>query len=241
VQRAHSFAAASLTTSQIVLRHNNKLFGAKRVRLRLCKWFIVTVLSNDPLVVNIQQLNHLFKAVEKSTYSVISNQFSHIMAFHNPVNGIKNMITDEINKSHDTIKIERATRNLEHFNSTTAIPESTPIPRRKSFNDMKQKKPFDPSRIIVSLNKEEVDSILETKPCPQANDAQQNRQSNVATIPGSYSENFRPPPERVPRPSQKSNDGRKTPINLMTNQTPGSYHGEIQNIGDNLMRNLDHN
>jgi hypothetical protein len=78
-------------------------------------------------VVSIQQLNHLFKAVEKSTYSVISNQFSQIMAFHNPVNGIKNMITDEINKLHDTIKFERATRNLEHFNSTTALPEPTPL------------------------------------------------------------------------------------------------------------------
>ena len=188
-------------------------------------------------VVNMQQLNHLFQAVEKSTYSVVSNQFTQVLAFHNPVNGIKNMITDEFNKLHDTIKSERATQNLEHFNSTT--PKPTAIPRCQSFNDIQQRMSRDISRFIAPIDKEEVDSILETKSGPQANRAQQNSQSNVATIPGSYSENFVPHPERVPQPSQDSNDGSATPINQVINQPPGSYHGEIRNIGDNLMRNLD--
>ena len=188
-------------------------------------------------VVNMQQLNHLFQAVEKSTYSVVSNQFTQVLAFHNPVNGIKNMITDEFNKLHDTIKSERATQNLEHFNSTA--PKPTAIPRCQSFNDIQQRMSRDISRFIAPIDKEEVDSILETKSGPQANRAQQNSQSNVATIPGSYSENFVPHPERVPQPSQDSNDGSATPINQVINQPPGSYHGEIRNIGDNLMRNLD--
>jgi hypothetical protein len=59
------------------------------------------------------------------------------------------------------------------------------------------------------------------------------------TISGSYSENFVPPPERVPQPSQESEDSNKTPINQIINQTPGSYRGEIRNIGDTVMRNLD--
>jgi hypothetical protein len=188
-------------------------------------------------VVNIQQLNHLFQAVEKSSYSVFSNQLSQILAFHNPANGIKNMITEEINKLHETIKTERATRNLEHFSSTMVPLESRPIPRSQSFNDVTQRMPLDPPRIIVPLNEEEADTILETKPCSQAKDARQN--NNAASISGSYSNNFRPPLEQIVQPSQESNDGSKTPINQLTNHIPGSYHGEIRNIGDNLMRNLD--
>ena len=69
---------------------------------------------------------------------------------------------------------------------------------------------------------------------------QQSSQSKVVTISGSYSENFVPPPDRVIQPSQESNDGSKTPINQVLNQLPpGSYHGEIRNMGDEVMRKLD--
>ena len=188
-------------------------------------------------VINMQQLNHLFTAVERSTYSVISNQLSQVLAFHNPVNGIKNMIIDEFNKLHDTIKSERATRNHEHFNSITQGPKH--IPRCQSLNDVKRRMSHDPPRIFAPLNKEEVNSLLENKPGPRTGEVQQNKQSTAVTIPGSYSENFVPPPERAPQPSQESEDSNKTPVNQIINQTPGSYRGEIRNIGDTVMRNLD--
>ena len=120
-----------------------------------------------------QQLNHLFTAVERSTYSVISNQLSQVLAFHNPVNGIRNMIIDEFNKLHDTIKSERATRNHEHFNSTTQGPKH--IPRCQSLNDVKRRMSHDPPRIFAPLNKEEVNSLLENKPGPRTGEAQQKQ------------------------------------------------------------------
>ena len=59
------------------------------------------------------------------------------------------------------------------------------------------------------------------------------------TIPGSYSANFVPHPERVPQASQNSAEGDETPLNKVITSTPGSYRGKIRELGDGVMRTLD--
>jgi hypothetical protein len=54
--------------------------------------------------VSIDQLNHLLRAIESQNYHVISTTMQSILAFHNPVHGIKQMIDGHLELLNRTIR-----------------------------------------------------------------------------------------------------------------------------------------
>jgi hypothetical protein len=89
---------------------------------------------------NVQQFTQLLKAVERQTYGIISSQLTQVMAFHDPVKGIKNMFTEEINKLHETIKGQCVARNREMFREMASLSvEAVTIPRNQSLNDLSKR------------------------------------------------------------------------------------------------------
>eukprot|EP00956_Cyclotella_meneghiniana_P042359 scaffold248431_cov105-Cyclotella_meneghiniana.AAC.1 len=183
--------------------------------------------------VSIQQLNLILATVEKQTYSVMSSHISQILAFHDPVNGIKNMFIDEFNKFHETVRTERTTRNREQFKEHFPS-EPTNIPRRKSLGDLTENQKLDSQEMLSTQQTES--TTIESQ---SADSVTMKNTTATKKVSGSYSSNFIPHPEPALQATQDTNEGNKTPVNKVMNPTPSSYRGEIRDIGDGVMRTLD--
>ena len=131
------------------------------------------------------------------------------------------MLTDEINKLHETLQAERTTRNHEYFQKQSPRKIAN-LPRRKSLSDLTESQAFTSIDMLVTQQTE--NTTIESR---IAAPAIKNNATASKKISGSYSANFMPPPERELQATQDINDGEKTPINIVMNPTPGSYRGEI--------------
>jgi hypothetical protein len=163
-------------------------------------------LQDNGETINIQQLNQILKTVERQAYSVMSSHLTQILAFHDPVKGIKNMLTDEINKLHETLQAERTTRNHEYFQKQSPRKIAN-LPRRKSLSDLTESQAFTSIDMLVTQQTE--NTTIESR---IAAPAIKNSATASKKISGSYSANFRPPPERELQATQDINDGEKLPL-----------------------------
>ena len=110
-------------------------------------------LQDNGETINIQQLNQILKTVERQAYSVMSSHLTQILAFHDPVNGIKNMLTDEINKLHETLQAEHTTRNHEYYQKQSPRKIAN-LPRRKSLSDLTESQAFTSIDMLVTQQTE---------------------------------------------------------------------------------------
>ena len=190
-------------------------------------------IPNHGELMNTQQVNQLLQTVEQQALQVISNHITTAMSFHDPNTGIKNMIIEQLNLYHESMKREIAT-----ISRPRTVEQSANISRTKSMNDIHLPEARSIPRIFTNAcnSEQEKPEVIIAAPKQEREEGRK--------IQGSFAPNFNPPPENVQKhaieySSQISAEAATTPIAEIINPPPDSYRGPIRDIGDGIIKSLD--
>ena len=201
-------------------------------------------LQDNGGVLTIDQLNQVLKSIDNRTYQVMSTSMQSILAFHNPVNGIKELMDRHLSLLNQTIQdgIDARTtppannsetvNDLPNFENSEPLRES--ITRARSLNDLHTDSSFQFTGPNTGLG------IHVDEMAP-------NGTNSVTLVEGGayYHPSFNPAPEqrniiRVGGAIDTRKTGFTTPASQGTGiEQPGSYQGPLRAVGDGVMRQLD--
>jgi hypothetical protein len=182
---------------------------------------------------DIQQFSQLLKVVEIQTEKVMTTKLGTALAFYDPARGIKNMVVNEMNALHNTIKSEFALNHrIEPLHE-----KGSAIPRVRSLNDISQIS----APTIARVTTKKISNDIATKATAAITDG--DNRNEPPKVSASFAPNFNPyfgmnPMATEFQLSQGIEMG--TPINTIIHPPePGSYRGQLRDIGDEIMKTLD--
>jgi hypothetical protein len=182
---------------------------------------------------DIQQFSQLLRVIENQTERVMTAKLGTALAFYDPARGIKNMVVNEMNALHNTIRTEFAL----HRRSELPQEKGSEIPRVKSLNDISQTS----APTIARVTTQAISNDIATEVTAAITNG--DNEEEAPTVSGSFAPYFNPYHEMKPKATESQlSQGMETgtPIGTIIHPTePGSYRGQLRDMGDEIMKTLD--